>query len=76
LSTKTEKNYIFVVFRRVALLFSHDSKHALDFMPYTDRDQYKVNKTCKAARPIIFLSRRSRLFPDSLLLVPPSSYGE
>ena len=26
---------------RVALLFSHDSKHALDFMPYTDRDQYK-----------------------------------
>ena len=28
---------------RVALLFSHDSKHALDFMPYTDRDQYKVN---------------------------------
>jgi beta-galactosidase len=25
----------------VALLFSHDSKHALDFMPYTDRDQYK-----------------------------------
>ena len=26
---------------RVALLFSHDSKHALDFMPYTNRDQYK-----------------------------------
>jgi beta-galactosidase len=26
---------------RVALLFSHDSKHALDFMPYTQRDQYK-----------------------------------
>ncbi|MDD7722909.1 MAG: beta-galactosidase, partial [bacterium] len=26
---------------RVALLFSHDSKHALDFMPYTDRNQYK-----------------------------------
>ena len=26
---------------RVALLFSHDSKHALDFMPYTDRDQYR-----------------------------------
>ena len=26
---------------RVALLYSHDSKHALDFMPYTDRDQYK-----------------------------------
>lgn len=25
----------------VALLFSHDSKHALDFMPYTDGDQYK-----------------------------------
>lgn len=26
---------------RVALLFSHDSKHALDFMPYTNGDQYK-----------------------------------
>ena len=26
---------------RVALLFSHDSKHALDFMPYTGNDQYK-----------------------------------
>lgn len=26
---------------RVALLFSHDSYHALNFMPYTDRDQYK-----------------------------------
>ena len=26
---------------RVALLYSHDSKHALDFMPYTDKDQYK-----------------------------------
>jgi len=26
---------------RVALLFSHDSKHALDFMPYTNNDQYK-----------------------------------
>lgn len=27
---------------RVALLFSHDSKHALDFMPYTrEGDQYK-----------------------------------
>lgn len=25
---------------RVALLFSHDSKHALDFMPYKDGDQY------------------------------------
>ena len=28
---------------RVALLYSHDSKHALDFMPYTNHDQYKVN---------------------------------
>lgn len=26
---------------RVAMLFSHDSKHALDFMPYTNGDQYK-----------------------------------
>lgn len=26
---------------RVAMLFSHDSKHALDFMPYTDGTQYK-----------------------------------
>lgn len=26
---------------RVALLYSHDSKHALDFMPYADKDQYK-----------------------------------
>ena len=26
---------------RVALLYSHDSKHGLDFMPYTERDQYK-----------------------------------
>lgn len=26
---------------RVALLFSHDSKHALDFMPYCNGDQYK-----------------------------------
>lgn len=26
---------------RVAMLFSHDSKHALDFMPYTTGDQYK-----------------------------------
>ncbi len=26
---------------RVAILFSHDSKHALDFMPYTNGDQYK-----------------------------------
>lgn len=26
---------------RVALLYSHDSKHALDFMPYTNGDQYK-----------------------------------
>lgn len=26
---------------RVAMLFSHDSKHALDFMPYTKDDQYK-----------------------------------
>ena len=26
---------------RVALLYSHDSKHALDFMPYTDGDNYK-----------------------------------
>lgn len=26
---------------RVAVLFSHDSKHALDFMPYTNSDQYK-----------------------------------
>lgn len=28
---------------RVAILYSHDSKHALDFMPYTNGDQYKVN---------------------------------
>jgi len=28
---------------RTAILYSHDSKHALDFMPYTDGDQYKVN---------------------------------
>lgn len=28
---------------RVAILYSHDSKHALDYMPYTDDDQYKVN---------------------------------
>ncbi|MCR5129911.1 MAG: beta-galactosidase [Prevotella sp.] len=26
---------------RVAMLFSHDSKHALDFMPYCNGDQYK-----------------------------------
>lgn len=26
---------------RVAMLFSHDSKHGLDFMKYTDGDQYK-----------------------------------
>ncbi len=26
---------------RVAMLFSHDSKHAFDFMPYTYGDQYK-----------------------------------
>lgn len=27
---------------RVAILYSHDSKHALDFMPYTNGDQYKI----------------------------------
>ncbi len=27
---------------RVALLFSHDSYHALEFMPYTTHDQYKA----------------------------------
>ena len=35
----------------------------------------KKYKTYQRARPIIFLSRRSRLFPDSLLLVPPSTDG-
>lgn len=40
------------------------------------KTSWQHSLTSKAAKPIIFLSRRSRLFPDSLLLVPLSSYGE
>ena len=33
---------------RVAMLYSHDSKHALDFMPYTKNDQYKEYRLYEA----------------------------
>lgn len=62
---------------KVAMLFSHDSKHALDFMPYTDWDQYKdyyvyeslyrQNIECD----IIAVDKGCDLSPYEVLIVPP-----
>ncbi|MCR4859041.1 MAG: beta-galactosidase, partial [Bacteroidales bacterium] len=64
---------------KAALLYSHDSKHALDFMPYTQGDQYKDHLLYRALyrqniECDILSVDKVRDFSGYDLLVVPSLY--
>lgn len=62
---------------RVAMLYSHDSKHALDFMPYTDGEQYREFQVYEAIYrqnlecDILAVDKVQDFSGYDLLVVPP-----
>ncbi|MDH6303429.1 beta-galactosidase [Parabacteroides sp. PF5-5] len=62
---------------KVAILYSHDSYHALNFMPYTYKDNYPVNSVHKALymqnieTDIVPCDKWTDFSAYSMLVIPP-----
>lgn len=62
---------------RIAILYSHDSHHALSFMPYTNKSNYPIDMVHKALyfqnieTDIIPCDKITDFSPYSMLVIPP-----